>query len=91
MIIIQMRVNCAVVCCACNIFGQLCFRISGFTRRRKQFASETQYIVLSIFVTMEKVIVDVADLTHVQTLTKVYLLQYERGFLNTRGTSTCCL
>jgi hypothetical protein len=37
---------------------------------------------------MEKVIVDVADLTHVQTLTKVYLLQYETGFWNTGGTST---
>jgi len=25
----------------CYIFGQLCFRISGFTWKRKQFASET--------------------------------------------------
>ena len=76
-----MSVNCAVVCWECNIFGQLCFRNSGFTWRRKQFASETQYIVLSIFVTMEKVIVDVADFTHVQTLTRVYLLQYQTGLL----------
>jgi hypothetical protein len=71
MIMIQVRVNCAVMCCACNIFGQLCFGISGFTRRKKQLACETQYILLSIFVTMEKVIVDVADFTHVQTLTKI--------------------
>jgi hypothetical protein len=44
-----------------------------------------QYIV-EYFCNNGKVIVDVADLAHVQPFTKVYLLQYQTGFLNTRRT-----
>ena len=56
------RVN-YVGMCVCCIFGPLCFRISVFTWRRKQFASETYCIVLSIFVTVEKVLTNAADIT----------------------------
>ena len=39
----------------------------------------------------EKVIVNTADMTHVQTLSKVCMLQQLIGYLNARSTSTCHL
>lgn len=50
--------------CVYYIFGKLCFRICGFTQRRKVFASETWCIIL-FFMKMEIVLVNAASITKV--------------------------
>jgi hypothetical protein len=58
---------CELRGCGRYIFGQMVFRISVFAWRRKQFYSEAQCAVLSIFVTTEKVIVNGPEISSITT------------------------
>lgn len=64
---------CELCGCVCHIYGQMCFGIRVFTCTRKQFSPETQCAVLSVFVTMEEVLVNTAEISPITT-------GYFRGF-----------
>jgi len=54
--------TCKLYSCVCYIFAQLCWRISGFIWSRQHFVSDTQCMGLSIFMTVENILLNVAEL-----------------------------